>query len=40
VNKTATSAAQLAKRIMLHAYSRTTASFQLRDNKQILHAAF
>jgi len=41
VNKTtAVSAAQLAKRILLHAYSRTTASFQLRENRQKLHAAF
>jgi len=29
VNKTATSAAQLAKCILLHAYSRTTASFRV-----------
>jgi len=36
VNKTAASAAQLAKCILLHAYSRTTASFQLRENKQKL----
>jgi len=35
-----TSAAQLAKCILLHAYSRTTASFQLRENKQKLHTAF
>jgi len=34
VNKTAASAAQLAKCIMLHAYSRTVASSQMRDNKQ------
>jgi len=27
VNKTAASAAQLAKCVLLHAYSRTTASF-------------
>jgi len=40
VNKTALSAAQLAKHILLHAYSRTTASFQLRENKQKLYAAF
>jgi len=40
VNKTATSAAQSAKRILLHAYSRTTANFQLREHKQKLHAAF
>jgi len=31
VNKTAARAAQFAKRILLHAYSRTTASFQLRE---------
>jgi len=40
VNKTAASAAQLAKCILLHAYSSTTASSQLRDNKQKLHTAF
>jgi len=35
----AASAAQLAKCILLHAYSRiiTTASSQLRENKQILY---
>jgi len=38
VNKT--SAAQLAKGILLHAYSRTTASSQLRENKQKLHNLF
>jgi len=38
VNKTAASATQLAKRILLHAYSRTAASFQLRENKQKLHS--
>jgi len=40
VNKTATSVAQLAKCILLHAYSRKTASSQLHENKQKLHAAF
>jgi len=40
VNKTAASAAQLTKRILLHTYSHTTASFQLRENKQKLHTAF
>jgi len=40
VNKTAASAAQSAKSILLHAYSRTTASFQLRENKQKLHTAY
>jgi len=40
VNKTAESATQLAKCILLHAFSRTTASFQLRNNKQKLHRAF
>jgi len=40
VNKTAARDAQLAKRILLHAYSRTTPSFQLRENKQTLHATF
>jgi len=34
VNKTTASATQLAKCILLHAYSRTTTSFQLRENKQ------
>jgi len=34
VNKTAASAAQLAKCILLHAYSHTTTSFQMRDNTQ------
>jgi len=34
VNKTAARAAQLTKCILLHAYSRTTASFQLRKDKQ------
>jgi len=40
MNKTAASAAQLAKCILLYTYSRTTASSQLRENKQKLHAAF
>jgi len=40
VKKTATSAAQLAKCILLHAYSRTTASSQLRVNTQKLHIAY
>jgi len=40
VNKTAASAAQLlSKCILLHAYSRTTASSQLSKNKQKLHIA-
>jgi len=34
VNKTVASAAQLAKCILLHVYSRTTASSHLRENKQ------
>jgi len=34
VNKTAASAAQLAKCILLHTYSRTTTSSQLCENKQ------
>jgi len=34
VKKTAVSAAQSAKCILLHAYSRTTTSFQLSENKQ------
>jgi len=40
VNKAAASAAQLTKCILLHAYSRTTASFQLQENKQKLHIAY
>jgi len=40
VNKTAASAAQSTKCILLHAYLRTTDSFQLRENKQKLHKAF
>jgi len=40
VNKTAASAAQSATCILLHAYSRTTANFQLPENKQKLHTAF
>jgi len=40
VNKTAASAAPLAKRILLHDYSCTIASFQLRENKQKLHTSF
>jgi len=34
MNKTAASVAQLAKRILLHAYSCTTASSQLHKYKQ------
>jgi len=34
VNKTSASTAQLVKCILLHAYSRTTAGSQLRENKQ------
>jgi len=39
VNKTTASAAQFAKCILLHAYSRSTAalSSQLREHKQKLH---
>jgi len=40
VNKTAASAVQLSKCILLHAYSRTTTSSQLRENKQKLHCLF
>jgi len=40
MNKTAASATQLAKCILLHAYSRTTASSQLRENKQKLNSPF
>jgi len=40
VYKTAASAAQLAKCILLHVYSRTTASSQLRESKQKLHSLF
>jgi len=40
VNKTAASVEQLAKCIFLHVYSSTTASFQLRENKQKFHTLF
>jgi len=40
VNKTAASAAQFAKCILLHAYPRATASSQLRKNKQKPHSLF
>jgi len=40
MDKTAASATQSAKCILLHVYSRTTASSQLRENKQRLHIAF
>jgi len=40
VFKTAASAVQWAKCILLHAYSRITASSQLRENKQKLHIAY
>jgi len=40
VNYIAASAAQLPKCILLHAYSHTTASFQLRENKRKLHIAY
>jgi len=40
VNKTAASDAYLAKSILLHADSRTTASFQVRESKQKLHIAY
>jgi len=42
VNKIAASATQLAKCILLHAYSRTTASSQLRVNIRVqkLHIAY
>jgi len=40
VSNTVASAAQLAKCILLHTYLRTTASSQLRENKQILHSWF
>jgi len=40
MNKTAASAAQLAKCIFLHAYSRTTVISQLREKKQKLHSLF
>jgi len=39
VNKTAASAA-LVYCILLQAYSRTTASFQLRENKQKLYVGY
>jgi len=40
VNKTAASAAQLAKCTLFHAYLRTTASSQVRENKQMLNSWF
>jgi len=40
VNKTAASATQLAKCILFHAYSCTTASSQLLENEQKLHIAY
>jgi len=40
MHKTAASAAQSAKCILLHAYSRTTTSSHLRENKQKLHSLF
>jgi len=40
VNKPAANATQLAKCILLHAYSRIIASFQLRENKQKLQHSF
>jgi len=40
VNKTAASAAQIAKCILLRAYLRATASSQLRENKQNLHITY
>jgi len=40
VNKAAASATQFTKYIMLHAYLRTIASSQLRENKQKLHTAY
>jgi len=38
--QTVASAAQLAKCILLHVYSRTTANSRLRENKQILNSLF
>jgi len=40
VNKTAASATQSTKCILFHDYSRTTANFQLRENKQKFYTAF
>jgi len=40
MNKTAATDEQLAKCILLHAFSRTTASSQLRENKQKFHSFF
>jgi len=40
MNKTAASAAQLAKCILFHAHSRTIASSLLRKHKQKLHSLF
>jgi len=40
VNKAVASATQLAKYILLHAYSRTTASFLQCQQEQKLHIAY
>jgi len=40
VNKTAASAAQLAKCTLIYAYSGTAASSQLRENEQKLYSLF
>jgi len=40
MNETTASAAQLAKCILLYAYSHTIASFLLCENKQKLHTAY
>jgi len=40
VNKTAASAAQFVKCILLHAYSCTIASSQQRENRQKLYIAY
>jgi len=40
MNKTTANAAQLAKCILLHTYSRTTAGSQLREKKQKIHSLF
>jgi len=40
MNKTAASAAQLAKCILLQAYSCTNARSQLHENKRKLHIAY
>jgi len=40
VNKTAAGAVQFTKCVLIHAYSRTNANFQLCKNKQKLQIAY